>query len=121
MSRIKMLVAGAVLVAFLSGAVFANYVQPALTRTSQEPAARPVVQRRSAPVVRRTVYTESPAYLSARKRRTLGQEVLIVAGSAGAGALIGAAAGGRKGAAIGAASGGVAGLVYDLATRNRQR
>ena len=40
-------------------------------------------------------------------------------GSAGAGAAIGAVAGGKKGAAIGALSGGVAGLVYDLATRNK--
>jgi hypothetical protein len=49
----------------------------------------------------------------------LGREVLIVAGSAGAGAAIGAAAKGGKGAAVGALAGGIAGLAYDLATRNR--
>ena len=37
--------------------------------------------------------------------------------SAGAG--IGAVAGGKKGAGIGAVTGGIAGLVYDLATRNK--
>jgi hypothetical protein len=37
----------------------------------------------------------------------------------GAGAAIGAVAGGGKGAAIGGLSGGIAGLVYDLATRNK--
>jgi hypothetical protein len=44
---------------------------------------------------------------------------LIVAGGTGAGAAIGALAGGKKGAAVGALSGGVAGLVYDLATRKK--
>jgi len=42
-----------------------------------------------------------------------------VAGSAGAGAAIGALAGGGKGAAIGAASGGVAGFIYDRMTHNK--
>jgi hypothetical protein len=54
------------------------------------------------------------------KKRSLKKEVLIVGGSAGAGAAIGGVAGGGKGAGIGALSGGIAGLVYDLATRNKR-
>ena len=48
------------------------------------------------------------------------QDALIVGGSAGGGALIGAAAGGKKGAGVGAAAGGVGGLIYDLLTRNKK-
>jgi hypothetical protein len=70
-----------------------------------------VVERRSAP---------APAATTTKKKRSLEKEILIVGGSAGAGAAIGAAAGGGKGAAVGALSGGVAGLVYDLATRNKK-
>jgi len=50
----------------------------------------------------------------------LQREILIVGGSTGAGAAIGAVSGGKKGAAIGAMSGGVAGLIYDLATRHKK-
>ena len=51
--------------------------------------------------------------------RSTGKSVAIVAGSAGAGAAIGALAGGGKGAAIGAASGGVAGFIYDRMTAHK--
>ena len=68
-----------------------------------------------------TAPAPAPAPVQARvaKKRSWEKEVLIVGGSAGAGAAIGAVAGGKKGATIGAVSGGVAGLVYDLATRNK--
>ena len=69
-------------------------------------------------VVERRAASSAPATTS--KKRSLEKEILIVGGSAGAGAAIGAAAGGGKGAAVGALSGGVAGLVYDLATRNKK-
>jgi uncharacterized protein YcfJ len=80
----------------------AYYRQPA-----QRVAAQPVVERRQSPA--RTV----------RRPRSTGKSVAIVAGSAGAGAAIGALAGGGKGAGIGALSGGAAGFIYDRLTRNR--
>ena len=49
-------------------------------------------------------------------QRSTAKSTAIVAGSAGAGAAIGALAGGGKGAAIGAISGGVAGFIYDRMT-----
>jgi hypothetical protein len=54
-----------------------------------------------------------------RRHRTTEQSALIVAGSAGTGAAIGALAGGGKGAAIGAISGGAAGFIYDRLTANK--
>jgi hypothetical protein len=72
-----------------------------------------IVERRSTP--------EPAAPVAApKKKRSTEKEILIVGGSSAAGAAIGAAAGGGKGAAVGALSGGVAGLVYDLATRNKK-
>jgi len=70
-----------------------------------------IVERRTAPA--------PTTQAQPKKKRSLEKEVLIVGGSAGAGAAIGAIAGGGKGAGIGALSGGVAGLVYDLATKNK--
>jgi len=55
------------------------------------------------------------------KKRSWEKDALIIGGSAGAGTLIGAVAGGKKGAAVGATAGGVGGLIYDLATRDRDR
>lgn len=54
------------------------------------------------------------------KTRSWEREVLIIGGSAGGGAAIGALAAGKKGAVIGAAAGGVGGLIYDLATRKKK-
>ena len=51
--------------------------------------------------------------------RSWEKELLIIGGSAGAGAAVGALTGGKKGAGIGAAAGGVGGLIYDLATRKK--
>ncbi len=58
--------------------------------------------------------------VAAKQGRSTGKSVAIVAGSAGAGAAIGALAGGGKGAGIGAASGGTAGFIYDRMTAKKQ-
>jgi hypothetical protein len=75
---------------------------------------------RSEPVIMESQPAAAPAQTAPKRKRSTEKEVLIVAGSAGAGAAIGGIAGGKKGAAVGAVSGGVAGLVYDLATRDKK-
>jgi hypothetical protein len=57
-----------------------------------------------------------------RNRQSSGwaQDALVVGASAGGGALIGAAVGGKQGAGVGAAVGGVGGLIYDLLARNKK-
>jgi hypothetical protein len=72
-------------------------------------------------VVRRYVEPEYEERRVVRERRgrSTGKSVAIVGGSAGAGAAIGALAGGGKGAAIGAISGGTAGFIYDRLTHKR--
>jgi hypothetical protein len=62
---------------------------------------------------------EQRAVPPSSKKRSWEKEALIIGGGAAGGAGIGALAGGKKGAGIGAATGGVAGLIYDLATRNK--
>ena len=93
----------------------------------QENIAPAMYTARSTPAVARTRFVQPRTISSTttpvsetQKKRSLQREILIVGGSAGAGAAVGAVAGGKKGAAIGAMSGGVAGLVYDLATRNKK-
>ena len=75
--------------------------------------ARPDRKRAS----RRRQHSQSPTH---KQKRSWEKDALIIGGSAGAGTAIGAVAGGKKGAAIGATAGGIGGLIYDLATRNKE-
>lgn len=79
--------------------------QPRIVRTSRTTTTR--------------VASAAPRQTVVVRRRKFSHSAAIVAGSAGAGAAIGALAGGGKGAAIGALAGGGAGLVYDRLTHKK--
>jgi hypothetical protein len=131
--RPKILIAAGLVLAFVLGTMASgiyNSTTRAFNPADENAISPPSIVRSTASVNRthfvqpRTVYVSNPAPAAAPvyqspKKRSLGREALIVGGSAGAGAAIGAVAGGGKGAGIGAISGGVAGLIYDLATRNK--
>ena len=77
-----------------------------------------IVQRRAE--VQRPSEAQRPSEPKRATKRSWEKEALIIGGSAGGGAAIGALAGGKKGAGIGAAAGGVGGLIYDLLTRDKK-
>ena len=113
-------VAGLMLLTALAVAGWTRNPSPA------QPQDQTVVAQQASPVQPARVRThyarpayESTAEPAVRRRRTTGQSLAIVGGSAGVGAAIGALAGGGRGAAIGALSGGGAGFIYDRLTRNR--
>jgi hypothetical protein len=76
-----------------------------------------------ADTVKREQLVAAPVVVSRRterphaRTRSWEKEVMIIGGSAGAGAAVGALTAGKKGAGIGAGAGGLGGLIYDLATR----
>src|SRR5689334_14823589 len=73
-----------------------------------------------ADLIKQPGIVETRTVAPAAKKRSWEKEVLIIGGGAGAGAAIGAVAGGKKGAGVGAAAGGVGGLIYDLMTRKKK-
>jgi hypothetical protein len=84
------------------------------------PAPAPVSEAPRAYAPPPAAPARAPAHTAAPQKRSFAKQALIVGGAAGAGAGIGALAGGGKGAGIGAISGGAAGLVYDLLTKNKK-
>jgi uncharacterized protein YcfJ len=120
--KTRILIASGVLAAFMGGALFGGVARPALSQAFAEEEKPVVVKRQAAP--RRVVYAE-PVYREvnrepAARRRSTENQVLIVAGSSGAGAAIGALAGGGRGAAIGAIAGAVGGLIYNEHTKEKR-
>jgi hypothetical protein len=73
------------------------------------------------PTAARSTYVARDTYGEpvVQHHRSTEKSALIVAGSAGTGAAIGAIAGGGKGAGIGALAGGAAGFIYDRLTANK--
>jgi hypothetical protein len=96
----------------------ANGLSPIVLENSR--VSRAEFVRTPPRVVERSADTSSSRSVTPKRKRSWQKEALIIGGSTGAGAAIGAVAGGGKGAAVGAVSGGIAGLIYDLATRNKK-
>ena len=86
------------------GGVHLIALEPNATREQLVAAPRVVSRRAAAPH---------------EQTRSWQKELLIIGGTAGAGAGVGALTGGKKGAGIGAAAGGAGGLIYDLMTRKK--
>jgi hypothetical protein len=93
---------------------------PAPVAYQSDIVTQPVVRTQAARprVVRQTVYTQPRASREIEtNKRSWKKTALIIGGSTGAGAGIGAIAGGKKGALIGAAIGGGAASIYEATKR----
>ena len=83
MTRARIYVTLAVLTAFLTGSIFAGYIEPRLSNTRDAPRAARVVARE--PTTRYVAERRSP---TVKRHRSWEHEALIVGGGAGAGASI---------------------------------
>jgi hypothetical protein len=88
-----------------AGASYASLTTPMLSE--------PVAAARPAVVRERVVVREAPR----TNKRSWGKSALVIGGTSGAGAGIGALIGGKKGALIGAALGGGSGAIYEVTKR----
>ena len=123
----KVLITGALLVAFAAGAAIeglnkfgvtkASSPEPAAVTTTGYPAPTAAPAARQSGSSRVTSVSTEPQ--TVHHKRSWEKEALIIGGSSAAGAAIGGIAGGGKGAGIGALSGAAAGTIYDVATRNK--
>jgi hypothetical protein len=84
--------------------------RPAPAYYAAQPVARPAVVRR----VAAPVNVSDDDVVEQRPTRSWQKRALVIGGSSGAGAGIGALIGGKKGALIGAAIGGGGGTVYEM-------
>jgi hypothetical protein len=93
----------------------AAYVQPgaAYASLTAPMAPEPVAAPRPAVVRERVVTREAPR----ANKRSWTKSALVIGGTSGAGAGIGALVGGKKGALIGAALGGGSGAIYEATKR----
>lgn len=88
-------------------------VSPTYASLTTPVATEPVAVARPAVVRERVVVREAPR----ANKRSWQKSALVIGGTGGAGAGIGALIGGKKGALIGAALGGGSGAIYEAAKR----